>query len=185
MTNLKDLSEYNLNNLTTKLNKVDNDFTFSEISSEYGTNSNCCAICDPKSKYSNCICNDRWKNFDKILQKIKNISSEILLESLRISTITLCFNLNCNIEMDKLSSKYSYKNCGKFYNCYIFNWNTKYQTKKNVSVKIFPNGKVQVAGLSNIKSCAYIMRKVCNRCSPFSDTKIDLIDSKIVMINSE
>ena len=29
------------------------------------------------------------------------------------------------------------------------------------------------------------MRKVCNRCSPFSDTKIDLIDSKIVMINSD
>jgi len=107
------------------------------------------------------------KSFDETLEEIKNVSSEILLESLRISTITLCFNLNSNIDTDGLSKKYVSKNNGKFYNSLIFNWHTKYQYKTVVSVKIFPNGKVQIAGLSNIKSCAYIIRKVNNKCSDY------------------
>lgn len=188
MTNLKDVSADILSSLTPEKNTKVNasDITCSEISSEYGNiNSHFCEICDPKCKYCNCICDEKWKNFDEILQNIKNISSEILLESLRISTITLCFNLNSNIDMEKLSSKYVYKNSGKFYNCYIFNWHTKYQYKTVVSVKIFPNGKVQIAGLSNIKSCAYIIRKVCNKCSPYSDSKIIITDTKIAMINSD
>ena len=99
--------------------------------------SNCCKICDPKCKYKNCICSEKWRNFDEILHDIKKISPDILLESLRISTITLCFNLNSNINVEQLIKKYPYKNNGKFYNSYIFNWHTKYQLKKTVSVKIF------------------------------------------------
>ena len=92
-----------------------------------------CEICDPKCKYDNCICNKNWKIFDETLQEtIKNISSNILLESLRISTITLCFNLNSNVNVEQLIIKVSSaKNNGKFYNSYIFNWHTKYQSKKN------------------------------------------------------
>ena len=162
--------------------------TYSETSLTSLTNltSNCCKICDPKCKYNDCICSEDWKNFDKILQDIKKISPDILLESLRISTITLCFNLNSNINVEQLIKKYPYKNNGKFYNSYIFNWHTKYQLKKTVSVKIFPNGKAQIAGLSTIKSCAYIIRKIFNKIKPFffSDSA-KISDVNIVMINSD
>jgi TATA-box binding protein (TBP) (component of TFIID and TFIIIB) len=148
---------------------------------------NFCKICDPKCKYLNCICADSWKNFDETLEQIKSISSEILTESLRISTITLCFNLNTNIDTEKLCQKYISKNNGKFYNSLIFNWHTKYQFKTIVSVKIFPNGKVQVAGLSSIKSCAYIIRKVHNKCKDFyeNNNESKITNVKIAMINSD
>lgn len=146
-----------------------------------------CKNCDPKCKYLDCICPESWKNFDETLQNIKSFSSKILLESLRISTITLCFNLNTNINTEKLNEKYISKNNGKFYNSLIFNWHTKYQLKTIVSVKIFPNGKVQVAGLSNVKSCAYIIRKVNNKCKDFYEEKCKskISNVKIVMINSD
>lgn len=146
-----------------------------------------CKICDPKCKYLDCICAESWKSFDETLSDIKNVSSEVLLESLRISTITLCFNLNSDIDTVKLTEKYISKNNGKFYNSLIFNWHTKYQYKTVVSVKIFPNGKVQIAGLSNIKSCAYIIRKVHNKCKDFylkSETA-KITNVKIAMINSD
>ena len=162
----------------------------SDISSETCSKSNdisYCGICDPKCKYLDCICSESWKSFDETLEEIKNVSSEILLESLRISTITLCFNLNSNINIKELSKKYVSKNNGKFYNSLIFNWHTKYQLKNIVSVKIFPNGKVQIAGLSNIKSCAYMIRKVNNKCSDYYENKNEskITDVKIAMINSD
>ena len=162
----------------------------SETSSEPGSISysqSFCKICDPKCKYLDCICAESWKNYDEILQEIKNVSSEVLFVSLRISTITLCFNLNTDINTVKLSECYETKNNGKFYNSLIFNWHTKYQVKTIVSVKIFPNGKVQIAGLANIKSCAYIMRKIFNKCRDFykdpESAKISMV--KIAMINSD
>lgn len=163
---------------------------FSDISSETCSKSNdisYCKICDPKCKYFDCICAESWKNFNQTLEEIKNVSSEILLESLRISTITLCFNLNSNINTEELLKKYVSKNNGKFYNSLIFNWHTKYQNKTIVSVKIFPNGKVQVAGLSNIKSCAYIVRKVNNKCCNYYENKKEakVSNVKIAMINSD
>tara|TARA_B110001450_G_C17653574_1_gene494265 strand:- start:871 stop:1776 length:906 start_codon:yes stop_codon:yes gene_type:complete len=146
-----------------------------------------CRMCDPKCKYLNCICAESWKSFDETLAKIKKVSSEILLESLRISTITLCFNLNSNIDIENISKTYISKNNGKFYNSLIFNWHTKYQYKTVVSVKIFPNGKVQVAGLSNIKSCAYIIRKVYRKCENYFETPETgkISDVRIAMINSD
>lgn len=146
-----------------------------------------CRICDPKCKYLDCVCAESWKSFDEILQEIQNVSSEVLKEKLRISTITLCFNLNTNIDTERLSKHYVTKNNGKFYNSIIFNWHTKYQIKTVVSVKLFPNGKVQIAGLANIKACAYIMRKIFNKCKEFfekpEEAKIENV--KIAMINSD
>ena len=177
----------NINNLKCdeKINYI-----ISDTSSETYSKSNdisYCKICDPKCKYFDCICAESWKNFDETLDKIKNVSSEILLESLKISTITLCFNLNSNIDTEELSKKYVSKNNGKFYNSLIFNWHTKYQGKKIVSVKIFSNGKVQVAGLSNIKSCSYIIRKVNNKCSNYYINKKEskITNVKIAMINTD
>jgi len=146
----------------------------------------CCAICDPKKKYNNCICATEWKTFDETMNKIKSVSSEILLEPLRISTITLCFNLNNNIDCDTLIATYKLKNEGRFYNSFIFNWHTKYQYKTLVSVKIFPNGKVQVAGVSNIKSCAYLIRKIFKKVSPFFKYSIELTDDlKLIKIEKD
>lgn len=186
MNKLSDLKQINnVSNISKKL--IDD---MSEMSSETCSiisGQQYCKICDPKCKYFDCICADSWKNFDEILQKIKNISSEILLETLRISTITLCFNLNSNIDTDKLKECYICKNNGKFYNSLNFNWHTKYQTKTVVSVKIFPNGKVQIAGLANIKSCAYIIRKVYNKCKNFYENPdtAKVSNVKIAMINSD
>lgn len=158
--------------------------TYSHISNDSNMY---CKICDPKCKYLDCICAESWKSFDETLNDIKTVSSEVLLESLRISTITLCFNLNTDIDTEKLTERYVSKNNGKFYNSFIFNWHTKYQYKTVVSVKIFPNGKVQIAGLSNIKSCAYIIRKVHNKCKEFYLNKetAKIIHVKIAMINSD
>ena len=67
-----------------------------------------CEICDPKNKYSDCICNSEWKNFDSIFTDIINTKSVILEKSLKISTITLCCNFNCDLNLKNLCSKYSY-----------------------------------------------------------------------------
>lgn len=145
-----------------------------------------CNICDPKTKYHNCICPKEWKNFDETLTKIKNVSSELLIENLRISTITLCFNLNSKIDTDNLIKTYTVKNKGKFYNSFIFNWHTKYQLKKIISVKIFKNGKVQITGVNTIKSCCYIIRKVYKKLLNFYLSKnYHVSDVKICMINSD
>jgi len=82
---------------------------------------------------------------------------------------------------------YQAKNNGKFYNSFIFNWHTKYQYRTLVSVKVFPNGKIQVAGLSSIMSCAYIIRKVYRKLFKhfnFPDTS-EIKNVKIAMINSD
>lgn len=147
-----------------------------------------CEICDPKSKYKNCICCDEWKKFNKYLLDIKNYKNNLILENLRISTITLCCNFNMNIDLEELANKYPYKNCGKFYNCLIFNWKTKYQHKVIVSVKIFPNGKVQIAGVNTIMSCAYIIRKIYKIIEEYPlepKKKPTISDLKISMINSD
>jgi len=145
-----------------------------------------CDICDPKAKYNNCICSKDWKTFNETLTNIKNVSSNLLVEDLRISTITLCCNFNSKINCEQLVLKYPPKTNGKFYNSYIFNWHTKYQQKTVVSIKIFPNGKSQITGLKNIKSCAYIIRKIYNKLNNFLlDKNHHISDIKIAMINSD
>jgi len=63
----------------------------------------------------------------------------------------------------------------------------KYQDKHRVSIKFFPNGKIQVAGLQTIEACAYCVRKAYNRISKnncfLSEPKVT--NNKIVMINSD
>jgi TATA-box binding protein (TBP) (component of TFIID and TFIIIB) len=186
MANEKNLTDLSI--LDLKPNKiVDN---ISEASSEVGSvisSTSYCKICDPKCKYFDCICPEEWCEFDNIFNEIINLPNEILLNPLRISTITLCFNLNSKIFTEKLDECYVSRNNGKFYNSFIFNWHTKYQLKTIVSVKMFPNGKIQIAGLANIKSCAYIMRKVHRKCKDFyEDVKnAKICDVKIAMINSD
>jgi len=148
-----------------------------------------CNICDPKCKYVDCICPIAWKVFGEKLNTITSNNSKLILDNLRISTITLCCNFNINIDMDELMDKYPCKNNGKFYNSAIFNWKTKYQTKLIVSVKIFPNGKVQIAGVNTIMSCAYIIRKIMNKLKKFNldyaEKEPKITGLSIAMINSD
>ena len=145
-----------------------------------------CKLCDPKSKYSKCICDSSWKSYNDTLNKIQSLQYKFLDNKLRISTITLCFEINSKINISKLCEDFPPQPASGFYNSILYNWNTKYQTKKIVSVKIFPNGKFQIAGLVSIESCAYIMRKIYNKIYPYINNKetSKIINPKIVMINS-
>jgi TATA-box binding protein (TBP) (component of TFIID and TFIIIB) len=162
-----------------------------------------CIICDPKNKYNDCICCPKWKSFDKTLCKIKNDDShEMVKEILRISTITLCSNFNCDIKLSDFSSyyknsiKYTPRTKNKthnnsFYNSLLMNISVKYQPRQKVSIKFFPNGKIQIAGLQTIKACAYCIRKAFRRLVnkdcfiKNSESQPKITDTRIVMINSD
>ena len=149
-----------------------------------------CEICDPKDKYNNCICEKSWKNFDETLNSISSFSSDILDKKLRISTITLCCNFNSIIKLDDFKIKYdtSLKEKKKFYNSAVFSWHSKYQEQANVSIKLFTNGKIQVAGCKTIRSCAYIIRKAFKRLTEsqcFEKENPFISDMKICMINTD
>ena len=148
---------------------------------------NNCQICDPKYKYNNCICCPTWYNFDETFKKIQDFKNDTLKDPLRISTVTLCFNLNSDINFDEMIKTYPSNKTNKFYNSIIYNWHTKYQNKTIVSVNIFPNGKFQIAGLVSTMSCAYIMRKIYKKIYPFLEDKDNskIINARFVMINSD
>jgi len=160
-----------------------------------------CIICDPKNKYTSCICGESWKEFNSIFERISSINSELLSTKLKISTITLCCSFNSEVDLDNfytfynLSIKYTpkTKNTAKkektssFYNSLLMNIGVKYQRKISVSVKFFPNGKIQVAGLQTIEACAYCVRKIYKRLlntGSFKDTP-KITDNRIVMVNSD
>ncbi len=144
-----------------------------------------CKICDPKNKYFDCICCDNWKDFEIQEKKIKEISDDLIKSALKISTITLCFNLNSSIDIKQLKIDYPPNKSATFYNSIIYNWHTKYQYKTIVSVKIFPNGKIQVAGLATIMACAYIIRKINKKILKYLNEESYLSNVKIAMINSD
>ena len=80
-----------------------------------------------------------------------------------ISTMTLCCSLNCDVDLEKYLSIYINEvdpNRVKFYNCINTYIGTKYQSKNKVSIKIFKNGNIQIAGILNITSGAYTMKNL-------------------------
>jgi TATA-box binding protein (TBP) (component of TFIID and TFIIIB) len=165
-----------------------------------------CTICDPKKKYFNCICDKHWNTFEEHLKKLQTSNSSLVEKELSISTMTLCCNFNSHIDLDTLadiyvdSVKYSpsakkTKSGGNnecFYNSLLMSVSTKYQQpNKNgsikVSIKFFPNGKLQIAGCKSIKSCCYAVRKAFNRVHKsgcFMENAY-ISHCKLVMINSD
>ena len=169
---------------------------------------NYCLLCDPKKKYFNCICGKNWNTFEEHLNIAKNLESSLIAQPISISTMTLCCNFNSHVDLDTFadiyaeSVKYSphakktketnKKDC--FYNSLLMRMTVKYQSVKNVkknknevSVKFFPNGKIQVAGCNSIRSCCYAIRKAYNRILKsgcFMETP-SISESKIVMINTD
>ena len=77
----------------------------------------------------------------------------------------------------------------RFYNCVNTYISTKYQNKNKVSIKIFTNGNIQLAGILNVTSATYTIRKIFKRLkniNAFSNEREPYIsDVRICMINSD
>jgi TATA-box binding protein (TBP) (component of TFIID and TFIIIB) len=152
-----------------------------------------CIICDPKCKYENCICGEKFCSFDYILKNFAdfntlNESKFTLIKPWSISTITAVCNFNSKIDVKKYIDIYG-KDCLKkqFYNCLHYYIGVKYQPKTKISVKIFSNGKIQMAGVLNVTAISYAVRKIFKRLSKIQALEKDAFISgvKVCMINSD
>lgn len=150
-----------------------------------------CHICDPKSKYENCICNKNFSQFYDIYDSIycEDCESFKIAKKWSISTITFCCSFNCCIDLEKYRELYEIKQSNKnFYNSVSVYIGVKYQTKNKVSIKIFKNGNIQLAGVTNIRSACYSIRKMFKRLQKndlFIDSVPSITNLRICMINSD
>ncbi len=150
-----------------------------------------CKICDPKCKYKDCICNQNFENFNDIfneLQTIQTLDKFNITKNWSISTMTVCCSFNSKINIDNYIKTYCEEVGNKtFYNCINTYTGVKYQNKPRVSIKIFSNGNIQLAGVLNVMSATYAIRKIFRRL-----TNLDAFESqpyisnvRICMINSD
>jgi hypothetical protein len=153
-----------------------------------------CIICDPKGKFSNCICNENFSKFNEICSNFENFKETdeslkfSMIKPWSISTITAICNFNSRIDINKYTNVYGYNIVKKqFYNCIHFYIGVKYQDKIKISVKIFENGKMQMAGVLNVYAMTYGFRKIFKRLSNLKAFVGDAFISnvKICMINSD
>ena len=152
-----------------------------------------CSICDPKSKYENCICNKNFSEFYGIYTELNNIKCTEKLNIVKnwsISTMTICCKFNSEIDLQKYREEYEVNNTkNSFYNCINTYTGVKYQTKNRVSVKIFTNGNIQLAGILNVMSATYAIRKMFKRISNINAFNVEkephITDVRICMINSD
>jgi TATA-box binding protein (TBP) (component of TFIID and TFIIIB) len=151
-----------------------------------------CKICDPKNKFKSCICAENFLTFNetckKIVDNFYNYENFSLIKNWTISTITVCCNFNSRIDIKKYTDIYG-SNCLKkqFYNCVHVYIGVKYQDKIKISVKIFSNGKIQMAGVLNVYSITYAIRKMFKRLTILKAFQENAFISnvKICMINSD
>ena len=124
-----------------------------------------------------CDCESTWKNFDTILHKDcgGGTQNDVIFSPINISTMTICFNFNqfINLQLlkDTLEEKLpvSYKpgsrkskvkkkkGTDSFYNSFDIKLTFVDRTAdpvifSNVSIFIFPNGKVKAAGVRTINT---------------------------------
>lgn len=149
-----------------------------------------CLTCDPKSKYDHCICNDVIRNFEETYEYIKVSPCERydVIKNWAISTITICAKFNAAIDTTLYLQNYEIKEtASKFYNCINIYISVKYQNKSRVSAKIFTNGNIQLAGVTNVKAATYALRKIFKRLLTLGAFIGDayISDIRICMINSD
>lgn len=154
-----------------------------------------CEICDPKQKYIDtpCICHKNFKTFFEDYEKIRsysNLGSFDILKKWSISTMTICCNFNSIIDHQLYRDRFINNEDSKvFYNCINTYITVKYQDKKRISLKIFKNGNIQLAGVLNVMSATYAVRKVYRRLTEvkaFLNPEFSKItDLRICMINSD
>ena len=124
-----------------------------------------------------CNCDNTWKSFDGILKDNCNgdIINQVKYTDISISTMTVCFNFNQFIDLKllkenlppSLSIKYNpsskkskipkKKGTDSFYNSFdlkitIVDRNFPEPIFSNISIFIFPNGKVKAAGVKTINT---------------------------------
>jgi TATA-box binding protein (TBP) (component of TFIID and TFIIIB) len=131
-----------------------------------------CELC--KNPTFLCKCDTTWKNFDNLLKNECTGKSEngVVYTDISISTITVCFNFNQYIDLKLLKEKLpesiinynpgskkskipKKKGTDSFYNSFdikITIVDRENNIFSNVSIFIFPNGKVKAAGSKNIKT---------------------------------
>lgn len=149
-----------------------------------------CLTCDPKCKYIQCICNDIIRNFEETHEDICVYPCEnyAVIKNWVISTITICAKFNAAINTTIYLKNYEIKETkSKFYNCINIYLSVKYQNKSKVSAKIFTNGNIQLAGVTNVKAGIYALRKIFKRLLTLGAFIGDayISDIRICMINSD
>jgi TATA-box binding protein (TBP) (component of TFIID and TFIIIB) len=142
-----------------------------------------CDICEnPKCL---CKCSISWNYFDKILKTTctSKIENGVHYSSLKISTMTLCFNFNefINLKLlkeklpESLTVKFSpgskkskipkKKGTDSFYNSFdikmtIIDHESEIPVYSNVSIFIFPNGKAKAAGIKTIRTIHLLLEEL-------------------------
>jgi TATA-box binding protein (TBP) (component of TFIID and TFIIIB) len=152
-----------------------------------------CTICDPRSQYTDCICNPNFKSFDQVYKnkfsEDEKYTSFNVIKKWDISTMTVCCCFNSVIDTEKYKAVYNDENGKKqFYNCANIYITVKYQNKPKVSAKIFSNGNIQLAGVLNPYSTTYALRKLFKRLSvlnAFTSETAHISNARICMINSD
>jgi len=152
-----------------------------------------CSICDPKNKYPTCICHKNFRTFFEDYENLhtyENNNSFEILKKWSISTMTICCKLNSVINLESYREKFVDNIESKvFYNCVNTYITVKYQGKKRISAKIFKNGNIQFAGVLNVMSATYAVRKIYRRLidvNAFLTPETSRItDVRICMINSD
>lgn len=149
-----------------------------------------CKICDPKCKYADCICNENFSYFYDTYNEMKELKAEKfeIIKNWSVSTMTICCSFNSLINLDNYIKAYCSEMSGKtFYNCINTYTGVKYQSKNRISIKIFSNGNIQLAGVLNVMSAAYAIRKIFKRLCNLEAFKSEphISNVRICMINSD
>jgi TATA-box binding protein (TBP) (component of TFIID and TFIIIB) len=120
---------------------------------------------------------------------------------IRITTITMLCKFTCDVDIEKIRAAFSYGpirirrkgaltngfewslKSTAFYNQVTVGYEDQYSNK---SIKMFPNGSVQVAGCSDLRDCkrimkqlAFLVQKVLDREEP-----LEMENFRVVMINT-
>ncbi len=149
-----------------------------------------CKICDPKCKYADCICNENFNHFYDTYNELKQIkpTNFEIVKPWSVSTMTVCCCFNSVINLEEYIKVYCSEIGEKtFYNCVNTYTGVKYQNKNRVSIKIFSNGNIQLAGVLNVMSATYAIRKIFKRLSNLGafKTAAYISNARICMINSD
>ena len=120
---------------------------------------------------------------------------------IRITTITMLCKFMCDVNLDKIRAafadgpirirrkgaltngfEWSLKNAA-FYNQVTIGYEDQYSVK---SIKMFPNGSVQVAGCSDLRDCKRIMRQLAFLVQRILEREepLKMEDFRVVMINT-
>lgn len=161
-----------------------------------------CSVFNKKGCYRS-IANNSFSYLLTLHEFRKNIKEEIRPSWVKLTTITMISKFQNEIDIDKIRKGFKYnlmkgniilaKKDGSgwawdikdttFYNQITLVYNDKFSTK---SIKIFPNGSIQVAGCSDLFDCRRIISQLAYIFNTFVDkTCIAPIETfRVVMINS-